>query len=209
MKKLKNYFIAGLIAFLPLALTIKLLVLMFNIADNFLGKYIAPYFAREFGFYFRGLSLLICLLLIVFIGFLVSNFVGRKIHPFFENLLLKLPFFKQVYPALKEIAQFLFSKEKLNFNQVVLIEYPSREIYSIGFLTSEVPEKVTGDSSRKLFYVFVPHTPSPLTGFLTLVAKDRLKFLDISVEEAIKIIISGGVVKTKEGVIHVKVAKAS
>lgn len=204
MKKLEGYFIAGLVAFLPLVLTIKLLVLTFNIADNFLGKYIAPYFAREFGFYVRGVSLLICFLLVVFIGFLVSNFLGRRIYPFFENLLLKLPFFKQVYPAFKEVAQFLFSREKLNFSQVVLIEYPSREIYSIGFLTNEVPEKIVGDSSRKLYYVFIPHTPSPLSGFLTLVTKDRIKILDISVEEAIKIVISGGVVKTKEEVLQIK-----
>ncbi len=203
MKKLEHYFVAGLVAFLPLALTVKLLILTFNFADNFLGKYIAPYFAREFGFYFRGLSLLICLILIVLIGFLVSNFLGRKAYPFLENLLLKLPFFKQVYPPFKEVAQFLFSKEKLNFSQVVLVEYPSREIYSMGFLTNEVPEKIAGDSSRKLYYVFVPHTPSPLTGFLTLVPRDRLRFMDISVEEAIKIIVSGGVVNTKEGAIQV------
>ena len=201
MNKLKNYFISGLVAFLPLALTIKLLVLTFNVADNFLGKYIEPYFSREFGFYFRGLSLLICLLLIVLIGFLVSNFIGRRIYPFFERLLLRLPFFKQVYPAFKEISLFLFSREELNFHQVVLIEYPSREIYSIGFLTNKVPEKISGQDSRELYYVFVPHTPSPLTGFLTLIPKERLTFLEITVEEAIKIIISGGVVKVKHGTI--------
>lgn len=204
MKKLERYFIAGLVAFLPLALTIKLLVLTFNIADNFLGKYIEPYFAREFGFYFRGLSLVICLLLILFVGLLVSNFLGRRVYPFFERLLLRLPFFKQVYPAFKEIAQFLFSREKLNFKQVVLVEYPGKDTYSIGFLTNEVPEKVAGKMAHQLYYVFVPHTPSPLTGFLTLVAKDKLKFLDISVEEAIKIIISGGVVKTSDMTFPIK-----
>ncbi len=198
MNKLKRYFISGLVAFLPLALTIKLLALTFSVADNFLGKYIEPYFSREFGFYFRGLSLFICLLLILVIGFLVSNFLGRRVYPLFERFLLRLPFFKQVYPAFKEVSLFLFSSEKLNFRQVVLVEYPSREIYSIGFLTNDVPPKISGETSRELCYVFVPHTPSPLTGFLTLVPKDRLKFPDITVEEAIKIIISGGVVKAKE-----------
>ena len=110
LKRIQHYFVSGLIVFLPLVLTIKLLFLTFNIADGFLGKYIEPYFSREFGFYFRGLSLLICIFLIIFIGFLVSNFIGKRLHPFFEQLLLKLPFFKQVYPAFKEISLFLFSR---------------------------------------------------------------------------------------------------
>ena len=197
MNKFRQYFISGLIVFLPLALTIKALLLTFNVADGFLGKYIQPYFSREFGFYFRGFSILICIFLILFTGFLVTHFLGRRILPAFESLLLQLPFFKQVYPAFKEIALFLFSREKFNFRQVVLIEYPRKGIYSIGFLTNEVPKKVSENISRDLCYVFVPHTPSPLTGFLTLIPKEDLIFPDISIEDAIKIVISGGVVKTQ------------
>ncbi len=194
MNNLRRYFFAGLVAFLPLALTVKLLLVTFNIADNFLGKYIEPYFSKEFGFYFRGFSILICVVLILIIGFLVTNYFGRKIHPFFERLLLQLPFFKQVYPALKEISLFLFSGEKMDFRQVVLIEYPRAGLYSVGFVTNDVPEKVGGKTLQELCYVFVPHTPSPLTGFLTLVPKNTLIFPDLTIEEALKIIISGGVI---------------
>ena len=197
MNKLKRYFLSGLIAFLPLVLTIKLLFLAFYIADNFLGKYIEPYFSREFGFYFRGFSIVICLFLILLIGFLVSNFFGKRVFPAFEKLLLQLPFFKQVYPAFKEISLFLFSREKFNFRQVVLVEYPRKGIYSIGFLTNEASKKVSEKTSRELCYVFVPHTPSPITGFLTLVPKEDLIFPDLTIEDAIKIVISGGVVKTE------------
>ncbi len=195
MNNLRKYFVAGLVAFLPLVLTVKLLIVTFNIADGFLGKYIEPYFSKEFGFYFRGFSIVICLLLIVVIGFMVTNFLGRRIYPLFERLLLQLPFFKQVYPAFKEISLFLFSEEKLNFRQVVLVQYPRQGIYSIGFLTNDVPPKVGGKTSLAMAYVFVPHTPSPLTGFLTLVPKADLVFPDITVEEALKIIVSGGVIK--------------
>lgn len=195
MSNIRKYFVAGLIAFLPLALTIKLLIITFNFADGLLGKYIEPYFSREFGFYFRGFSILICIVLIVFIGFLVTNFLGRRIFPLFERLLLQLPFFKQVYPAFKEISLFLFSEEKMNFHKVVLIQYPRQGIYSIGFLTNDVPADVGGLVTTKLAYVFVPHTPSPLTGFLTLVPKDDLVYPDITVEEALKIIVSAGVIK--------------
>ena len=197
LKKLQQYFISGLIVFLPLALTIKALCLTFNIADGFLGKYIEPYFSREFGFYFRGFSILICVVLILLIGFLVTNFFGKRVFPAFERLLLRLPFFKQVYPAFKEISLFLFSRDKFNFRQVVLIEYPRKGIYSIGFLTNEVSKKVSEKTAHDLCYVFVPHTPSPLTGFLTLVSKSEMIFPDISIEDAIKIVISGGVVKTE------------
>ena len=196
ISRIKNYFISGLIVFLPLALTTNLLVLMFNVADGFLGKFLQPYFSREFGFYFRGFSILICIFLILMLGFLVTNFFGRRLYPLFERLLLRLPFFKQVYPAFKEISLFLFSREKFNFRQVVLIEYPRKGIYSIGFLTNETSKKISEKTGRELFYVFVPHTPSPLSGFLTAAPKEELIFPDISVEEAIKLVVSGGVIKT-------------
>ena len=195
LTRFRRYFIAGLAAFLPLALTIYLLIFTFNFADGILGKYLAPYFRREFGFYVRGISLFLCLFLILFIGFFATNFVGQRFFPFLEKFLLRLPFFKQVYPAIKEIAIFLFSRERLSFRQVVLIEYPRAGIYSIGFLTNTAHEKIAEKLSKDMCYVFIPHTPSPLTGFLTLVSKKDLLFPDITVEDAIKIIISGGVIR--------------
>ena len=196
MNKLRRYFVSGLLIFLPLALTVNLLVIMFNIADGFLGKYLQPYFSREFGFYIKGISILICIVLIVMLGAFVTNFLGRKLYPVFEGFLLQLPFFKQVYPAFKEISLFLFSREKFNFRQVVLIEYPRKGIYSIGFLTNEASKKISEQIGHELVYVFIPHTPSPLSGFLTATPKKDLIFPDISVEEAIKIVITGGVIKT-------------
>jgi uncharacterized membrane protein len=183
---------------LPLALTINLLVITFNIADGLLGKYLQPYFAREFGFYIRGISIVICVCLLIFIGFLATHFFGKNLYPMFERMLLKLPFFKQVYPALKEISLFLFTREKFTFRQVVMVQYPRKGVYSFGFLTNEVPNKVAGKTGQQLCYVFMPHTPSPLGGFLVMFPKEELIFPDISVEEAIKTIVSGGVVKAQD-----------
>jgi len=199
MKRLRQYFVSGLIIFLPLALTINLLMITFNIADGFLGKYLQPYFSREFGFYIRGISILVCISLIVIIGFFATNFLGKTLYPVFEGMLLRLPFFKQVYPAFKEIALFLFlPKDKITFQQVVLVEYPRKGIYSVGFLTNPVPEKVAKKTNKTLSYVLIPTTPSPLTGFLILVPTEDLIFPDIGMEEAVKIIISGGVIKSLE-----------
>lgn len=193
--RLRRYFISGLVIFLPLALTINLLILMISVADGLLGKYIQPYFSREFGFYFRGVSILICLFLIMLIGLLATNFLGRRLYPIFEGLLLKLPFFKQVYPAFKEMSLFLFSREKaLAFKQVVLVQYPRLGIYSVGFLTNETPKKISSKTGQELSNVFIPTTPSPLTGFVILVPKNEIIYPEITVEDAIKIIVSGGVV---------------
>jgi uncharacterized membrane protein len=196
MRRIKSYFISGIIIFLPLALTINLLIIMFNIADGFLGKYLQPYFSREFGFYVKGISILVCLSLILFIGFFATNFLGKTMYPVFEGMLLRLPFFKQVYPALKEIAMFLFTREKFTFRQVVLVEYPRKGLYSVGFMTNEASSQVSEKIGGQLCYVFIPHTPSPLTGFLTLVPKADLVFPDITVEDAIKIVVTGGVIKS-------------
>lgn len=197
MNKLKRYFISGLIIFLPLALTVYLLFITISFADNLLGKYIEPYFSREFGFYFRGFSILICVSVIILIGFVGTNFIGHKFYPMFEGFLLKLPFFKQVYPAFKDIAVFLFSREKFTLRQVVMVEWPSPGIYALGFLTNEVPKKIADHAKKELCYVYIPKSPSPLSGFLTLIPKKNLAFPDITVEDAIKILVTGGVMKTE------------
>lgn len=191
--RLRRYFISGLVVFLPLALTVYLFVWTLTFADGLLGKYIKPYFLKHLGFYFEGLGILIGVSLILLIGFFVTNFLGRRIHAFFENLLLKLPFFRQVYPAFKEIVLFLFSKERLRFKQVVLIEYPRKGLYAIGFLTNEQNEKIREVTHKDVCNVFIPSAPGPLTGYIILVPRQDIIFTDISIEEAIKFTVSGGV----------------
>jgi len=197
--RLQRYFVSGIIIFLPLALTINLFFLTISLADGLLGRYIEPYFSREFGFYFRGVSISISILLIFLIGFFAHHLFGHKIIPYFERLLLRLPFFKQVYPALKELSLFLFSREhqKITFERVVLVEYPRKGIYTIAFWTNDSPRKISEKVGEELCNIFVPSTPSPLTGFFILVPKKDLIFPDISVEEAVKIVMSGGVVKSQ------------
>ncbi len=197
--RLRKYFISGLIIFLPLALTINLLILTFNVADGWLGRYIEPYFSREFGFYFRGISILICILFILLIGFFASNFLGRRLVPFFEGLLLRIPVFKQIYPAFKEMSMFIFSAhEKLSYQRVVLVEYPRKGLFSYGFLTSDAHEKISKVASAELCYVLIPTTPTPLSGFTILVPKRELIYPDITIEEALKIIVSGGIVNNNK-----------
>jgi len=192
--KLRRYFFSGAIIFLPLSLTVYLFVITINFADGLLGKFIEPYVMDKFGFYYRGMSIIVLMSLIVAIGFFVANFLGKRIYAVFEGLMLKLPFFKQVYPAIKEIALFIFSREKLKFKQVVLVEYPRKGIYSFGFLTNDSAEKICEKTRQELCNIFIPSAPGPLTGFVVFVPKKDLIFADISVEEVVKCIVSGGVV---------------
>jgi len=192
--RIRRYFLSGLVIFLPLALTVYLFVLTINFSDGILGKFLKPFFLQYIGFYPRGISIIIGFLAILLIGFLATNYFGRKLHSFFERIVVKLPFFKQVYPAIKEIALFLFTRDRLAFRQVVMVEYPRPGIYSFGFLTNETCRKACELTGKELYSVFIPSAPGPFTGYVIMVPKKQVIITDFSVEETIKYIVSGGVV---------------
>ncbi|MDP8212267.1 MAG: DUF502 domain-containing protein [Candidatus Zapsychrus exili] len=195
LSKLKKYFISGLITFLPVALTIYLFTLVVNLSDGLLGKYLEPYFFKQFGFYFRGIGIFVGVVIIVILGSFVRNFLGNRLHKFFESILLKLPFVKKIYPALKEMAVFLFSRERMgSFRQVVIVQYPKQDVYSYGFLTNESAEEAREQTGKELCNVFIPSAPGPLTGFAVMIPKEDIIFTDIKIEDAFKFIVSGGVV---------------
>jgi len=195
MNKLRRYFISGLVVFLPIALTIYLLVLAIRFFESVFGSALQPIFKDNFGFYFHGLGIAFGVSLILLIGFFVTNFIGNRIYEFFEKIFIRLPFIKQVYPAIKQMALFLFSHgQSAQFKQVVLIEYPRKGIYSFGFLTNESSLRIREKTQKDLCNVFTPSAPGPLTGFVVMISKKDIIFVDISVEEAFKFILSGGVV---------------
>ena len=196
---IRKYFISGLVVFLPIALT----VYLFYLAISFTDKFFREFFEKlgfGFGDYY-GLSIIIGIGIIILIGFITTNFLGRKIHGFFEKIVLKLPFFKQVYPALKEMAVFLFARERLSsFKQVVLIEYPRKGLYAMGFLTNDSSHEICDKIGKELCNVFIPSSPGPLTGFTVLIPKKEIVYTQISIEDAFKFIVSGGVVNPHENV---------
>lgn len=192
--KLRRYFISGLVILLPLVLTIYVFLLTVGFADGLLGKYIAPIFKKHDWPYYPGMGIILTVVLVTIIGFFVTNFLGRTIYGLFERILLRLPFFRQVYPAMKEIAMFIFSRERTTFQQVVILEYPRKGIYSFGFITNETSRRITDKLKTELVNVFVPSAPGPLTGYIVMIPRKELVFPDMTVEEAVKLIVSGGVV---------------
>ncbi|MGE0268562.1 MAG: DUF502 domain-containing protein [Candidatus Omnitrophota bacterium] len=203
LTKIRNYFISGLVIFLPMALTAYLFILTLNFLDGQIAKFIEPIIFEKYGYYFEGvhrfafhfLCALIGVFLIILIGILARNFIGKKVYELFEQTLVKLPFFRQVYPAFKEMIIFLFPRDKVaNFKQVVLVEYPRKGIYAVGFLTNDSPKEILDKTKQDVCNVFIPTSPSPLTGFTTIIPRTDLIFLNMSIEGAFKFLISGGVV---------------
>lgn len=196
---LRRYFITGLIFLLPLIVTIYILVIIFKFADGLLGKYINNYLLDTLGYTIPGLGLLLTILLILLAGVFAANFIGKKIIPWLERAWTKLPLVRQIYFPAKQLVNFIFSKDKLAFKKVVMIEYPRQGLYSIGFITNEAFEEVKQKTGKDLVTVLIASTPSPFTGYFVLVPKEEAIFLDISVEDGIKLIISGGVLNPTYG----------
>ena len=195
MNKLKRYFITGLLTILPIFLTLYLLFIIFKLIDNIIGGIINSYLKAAFGFSIPGLGFILAILIILVTGFVVSHLVSKRALPLIERWFLKLPGIRQVYPSIKQIVGFIFSEDKAVFKKVVLVEYPSKGIWSVGFMTNEGFREAQELTGQELVHVLIGSTPSPWSGFFILVPKNAVKFLEMSAEEGIKLIVSGGILK--------------
>jgi uncharacterized membrane protein len=195
MSKLRRYFITGLLTILPIFLTLYLLFIIFKMIDNIIGRYINSYLLAEHGFTIPGLGFIMLLLIFMITGFFVSHLLHKKTVPFIESLFLRIPIVRQVYPSIKQIIGFIFSKEKAVFNKVVMVEYPSQGIWSVGFMTNDGFREAQEITGQELVHVLIGSTPSPWSGFFIMVPRKSVKFLEMSAEEGIKLIVSGGILK--------------
>lgn len=195
MNRLKRYFVTGLVVLLPVLLSVFILVKVFNFADNVLGRFLNSYLKETLGFYIPGLGLILSFLIVLVTGFFASHFLGKKLFPSFENIFLKIPLVNRIYPTLKQIILFILRQEEFGFKKVVLVEYPSKGIWSLGFVTNQAFTEIDSKINDKLVCVFIPSSPGPFTGYAIFLPQREVIFLDISVQDALKIIISGGIFK--------------
>ncbi|MDD5060279.1 MAG: DUF502 domain-containing protein [Candidatus Omnitrophica bacterium] len=195
MSKLRRYFITGLLTILPIFITLYLFFFIFKLIDNIIGRIINSYLRAEFGFAIPGLGFIIAILIIILTGFIVSHLLSKRALPLIENWFLKLPGVRQVYPPIKQIIGFILSKDKAVFKKAVLVEYPSKGIWSVGFMTNDGFREAQELTGQELIHVLIGSTPSPWSGFFILVPKSAVKFLQMSAEEGMKLIISGGILK--------------
>ncbi|OPX30526.1 MAG: hypothetical protein B1H08_01420 [Candidatus Omnitrophica bacterium 4484_171] len=190
---IRRIFITGLAAIVPIVLTVYVVIALFNFADAILGKFINSYFYINFGYKIPGLGIIISLFIIFIAGFILK-LSRMKIARALERLFLKLPVVNSIYFPIKKMFDFLFLERPVHFRGVVLIEYPRKGIYSIGFVTNSDLKKLNNSTGKNMISVFMPSSPSPLTGFTVVVPGEDVIFLDMTIEEAISFIVSGGMV---------------
>jgi uncharacterized membrane protein len=182
MKKVKNLFLSGLAASVPIAITYYIFKTIFLFIDSFSKRIIV--FA--FGKYYIGLGFILTLGIILLIGFVTSNVIGKEIFEYFERAINKLPVVNSIYASIKELSKSFSSSSNNRFSKVVMVDFPKEGVKSMGFITNE---NIVINNERKIS-VFIPTTPNPTNGFLVFVDVDSVEKIDISVDEAIKIIIS-------------------
>jgi uncharacterized membrane protein len=192
---IRSYLVAGLLVILPLAVTFLLLRWLFTSLDSILQPIFEAYL---FGRRIPGVGLVAGILLILFAGALASNVLGRRLIDRFERLMLRIPLARVIYPSIKEFSETLFGERRATFQRVVLIEWPRQGLHAIGFVTGG---RITEDG-RQMIHVFVPGTPNPTAGFVVMTDEREVRSLDLTVEEALKFVISGGIVGTPEALEH-------
>ena len=187
--KIRNNFIAGVVVLIPIGITLYLTLFIIRVSSNFIPKEINP--NNYLPFDIPGVEILIALILITFIGWLSLSFLGKKFFELFNNILKKIPILRTIYSAIGQMTE-SFTKTDDKQKSVVLLEYPRKGVWAVGFATKENEGLIKEKIKEDLINVFVPTTPNPTSGFLLLVPKKDLIFLDISFEQASKFIVSAG-----------------
>lgn len=187
--RLRTYFIAGLIVFLPIAITFSVLAWLFRVMDSFLGWVLPPVIGREI----PGLGLVASVVVIFLLGMLGTNVLGGRLVAFFERQMLRIPLARSIYSATKSVSDAIFQQRRGAFQRPVLVEWPRAGMWTLAFVTGETPG-FPGAQGRRMLNVFVVTTPNPTTGFLVFVPEDETRPLAMSIEDALKIVMSGGIV---------------
>ena len=187
--KLRNNFIAGIVVLIPIGITLYLTLFIIRISSKVIPKEINP--NNYLPFDIPGVEILIALIIITFIGWLSLSFLGKKFFELFNNILKKIPILRTIYSAIGQMTE-SFTKTDNKQKSVVLLEYPRKGVWAVGFATKENEGLIKEKIKEDLINVFVPTTPNPTSGFLLLVPKKDLIFLDISFEQASKFIVSAG-----------------
>ncbi|MDH3532776.1 MAG: DUF502 domain-containing protein [Gammaproteobacteria bacterium] len=195
MKRLRRYLVAGVLVWLPLGVTFLLLRFLVNLMDNSL-KLLPEAYRPEIwlGVAIPGLGVILTVIVLLVTGLLAANIVGRSIVGGWESLLERIPVVRSVYSAAKNFAEIVFSDSGKAFKKVFLVEYPRQGIYTLTFQTATEIGEIQSRTGEDVVCCFVPTTPNPTSGFIIIVPKREVIELDMEVDEAIKLIMSLGVV---------------
>ena len=187
--KLRNNFIAGIVVLIPIGITLYLTLFLIRISGNIIPKEINP--NNYLPFNIPGVEILIALLIITLTGWLSLSFLGKKFFEYFNNILKKIPILRTIYSAIGQMTE-SFAKPDNNQKSVVLLEYPRKGVWAVGFATKENEGMIKNKIKEEIINVFVPTTPNPTSGFLLMVPKKDVIYLDVTFEQASKFIVSAG-----------------
>jgi len=178
--RLRRYFVAGLLVWLPIVATGLILKFSINLIDHTL-LLLPPKFRPEnlIGYEIPGLGVILTLIILLFTGLIVANFLGRRIVNAWESLLSRIPLVSSVYSAIKQVTASLFSDASQSFREVVLVQYPRKGLWALAFVTGETPKKFQQTVGLELINIYVPTTPNPTSGVYVMVPRDDVKRLDI------------------------------
>tara|TARA_X000000950_G_scaffold237059_1_gene288231 strand:+ start:289 stop:903 length:615 start_codon:yes stop_codon:yes gene_type:complete len=187
--KIRNNFIAGVVVLIPIGITLYLTIFLIRVSGKILPKEINP--NNYLPFDIPGVEILMALILITIIGWLSLSFLGKKFFEFFNNILKRIPILRTIYSAIGQMTE-SFTKTGDKQKAVVLLEYPRKGVWAVGFATKENEGMIQNKLNEEIINVFVPTTPNPTSGFLLMVPKKDLIYLDVSFEQASKFIVSAG-----------------
>ncbi len=192
--RFRNYFITGIVVLIPIGITLYLTVFLVSISSNLLPNELNP--NHYLPYYIPGVEIFISVIIITFIGWLSLSFIGKRLLSLINIILKKIPLLRTIYSALGQMTE-TFAKTEKDKNNVVIVEYPRKGTWAVGFATKENVGEISEKTKQNLINVFVPTTPNPTSGFLLMFQKNEVIFLDMTFEEASKFIVSAGTSNTK------------
>ena len=196
LAKLRNYFITGIVVLVPIGFTLYLTIFLISISSKLVPNEINP--NNYLPFSIPGLEIILSIIFITFVGGLSLSFIGRRILRFVNDIFKKIPILRTIYSAIGQMTASFAPNKKNKKKSVVLFEYPRKGIWAVGFATKENKGEINKKTNKGLINVFVPTTPNPTSGFLLMIPRRDLVYLDMSFEEASKFIVSAGTSETKK-----------
>ena len=189
LARLRNNFIAGVVVLIPIGITVYLTLFITKISSKILPKELNPNHYLPYDI--PGVEIIISIILITLIGWLSLSFIGKRLLKIFEDILKRIPILRTIYSAINQMTE-TFTRSEGNTKNVVLVEYPRKGSWAVGFATKENTRGIGDKTNRNLVNVFIPTTPNPTSGFLLMFPKEEIIYLDITFEQASKFIVSAG-----------------
>ncbi len=194
-RTLRRYLVAGVLVWLPILATVWVVRFIVQLMDQTLLLLPEGYRPEAlFGFPLPGVGLVFAFVVLLVTGLLVTNFIGRRLVTYWEDLLQRIPLVRSIYGGVKGFTESVFSNKSGSFRQVVMVEYPRREMWSIGFVTADDIVEISAKTGERQVCVYVPTTPNPTSGLIVMVPHDQVVALDMSVDAAMKMIVTLGIV---------------